>query len=115
MTRWLLDGVGALRGSLLLQLFVATLALGVLPFTLGLDASRAVVTYLSVQWAFRRRVGHCPRGHAVELIGAWRCPVCRLVHEGHGFAECPHCGEVPHAVNCACGLAVTSPLSGMNR
>lgn len=53
----------------------------------------------------------CPRGHSVELYGAFRCPRCKAVREGRAFDPCGICGSRSTHLDCArCGLAVKDPL-----
>lgn len=47
--------------------------------------------------------------HEVALLGAWRCPSCGLVREGHAFARC-RCGGRVAAVLCPCAMPVRNPL-----
>lgn len=113
MTRLLLGALGhgtplpTRRPSLLPLLVVAWL----LPLALIADAVLALWRYLRVRAVVSRPVAWCPRQHAVELWGAWTCAACGLTAEGHGFAPCRYCQEVPIAVFCACGLPAVSPLS----
>lgn len=69
-----------------------------------------LVLGLRLGWALRRAVAPCPRGHPVELAGSWECGTCGLVFPGHAFGPCPE-GHRDHAVQCACGLHVISPVS----
>ena len=54
----------------------------------------------------------CPRGHRVELYGAFRCPRCHAAREGRVFDPCPVCGARPAYIDCErCGLAVKAPIT----
>lgn len=115
MTSSLLEALGGVRGPLGLKLLAAIVVMLFIPLALLVDGLRAASSSIATWCSRRTRVAHCPRGHAVELIGAWKCPACHLVQEGHAFRPCPHCGEEPHAVLCACGLPVENPLSPVRR
>jgi hypothetical protein len=63
--------------------------------------------------AASRDVAHCRRcGHAQQLLGSWRCPVCKGVETTHAWARCSVCGtDVPAGfVGCdVCGEAIVNP------
>lgn len=112
MIRWLLDVLGSVRGSLLGQLFVALVVLGLMPVALVVDGLLRLWRVVRVRRVLAVQEVRCPRGHVVSLVSdSWTCPVCKLTHPGHGFASCPHCGTIPHAINCPCSLPVVNPLS----
>ena len=112
MSRWLLDVLGSVRGSLFGQLVVALVALGLMPPALIVDGMLLLCRIVRVRRVLAIEEVRCPRGHAVSLVSdSWTCPVCKLTHTGHGFAPCPHCGTIPHAINCPCCLPVVNPLS----
>jgi hypothetical protein len=52
----------------------------------------------------------CPRGHRVNVYGAFTCRRCRGSFEGHAFDPCPLCGARARFISCPrCGLAVKDP------
>lgn len=52
----------------------------------------------------------CPRGHAVESFGAFRCGKCQAVFEGHAFDPCPACAAKTKFVPCpTCALSIQDP------
>lgn len=61
----------------------------------------------------RMTAARCPAGHEVVLFGAWKCGHCPAVFDGHAWQDCPSCGERDHAISCACGRTVVSPISPM--
>ena len=111
MTSFLFTMLGSVRGSLMVHVVFASLALALLPVALVVDGIRLLMWSNKVRNALAQGSATCPRGHQVMLQGAWNCPACKLTHEGHGFQPCPCCGAVVHAINCPCGLPVTNPLS----
>ena len=68
-----------------------------------IDALRAA-TRLPRRFASTLR---CPRGHANDLFGVWRCR-CGAVVEGHAFrTTCPVCRQVTGWIACErCGLPI---------
>lgn len=111
MTGALLRSLGAVRGPILLRLSLTSLAAFLLPATLLLDAASWLRSCLRTASVLSKTEWHCPRGHVVGLLGgAWTCGACKFVLEGHGFAACPACGTVAHAIWCPCGLSVVNPL-----
>lgn len=115
MTVYLLDRLGEARGGLGRELGLGSLALLALPVALLIDA---VVALVHGQWErsiASADVAVCPGGHEVGLMGAWDCPRCRLVFEGHAFLPCPHCGAQAQAIGCPCGRVVVNPLSPPRR
>ncbi|MBI1797171.1 MAG: hypothetical protein HYR74_08980 [Candidatus Eisenbacteria bacterium] len=57
------------------------------------------------------RQARCPRGHAVEVYGAFACGKCGAAFEGHAFDPCPICGAKAHFIACpTCHLAIRDPL-----
>src|SRR2546425_5064358 len=59
---------------------------------------------------FARQV-RCPRGHTVEVYGAFACGKCGAAFEGHAFDPCPICGARARFINCpTCHLALRDPL-----
>ena len=115
MTRLLLDWLGKLRGPFLDQLLASSLILVALPMAMWIDIVRDTYRNLRAAQVLLSTQTSCPRGHVVKLRGAWQCPSCNLVSEGHAFSECPHCGDATHAVLCACGLPAVNPLSPVRR
>ena len=111
MSRWLLDVLGSVRGPLVAQFVMALIVLWLMPLALLVDALLLLARIVRVRRLMALYKVRCPKGHPVLLVDAWTCPACKLTHEGHGFSPCPHCGQIPHAINCPCGLPVTNPLS----
>lgn len=109
MTRWLLEALASLRGSVTTQVLTGSVVLMILPFTLLGD----MVLAWHKSWRIRRVLGedetHCPAGHVVELVGAFECPACKFRWEGHAFEPCPACGAMAHG-QCACGLTLPNVL-----
>lgn len=111
MTRRLLAVAAEAHVSSLVYLVVLCAILVVMPFTLAIDIIGTVRMRLRTREALATRRTTCPRGHPVDLAkGAFACPSCGLVHEGHAFAPCPHCGAVAAAISCPCGLPVRNPI-----
>ena len=100
-----------LHVPLLVHLGLALIALTLLPIMLSVDAALWFAHHAKVRSALSRRQTHCPRGHLVELVGAWECGSCHGTFEGQAWSSCPHCGTVTHSVRCPCGLCVISPIS----
>ena len=115
MTRFLVDVLGGVRGSLMAHVITASIVLLLLPIAIVVDGGLLLKWILKVRRALAQRTATCPRGHEVHLFGAWTCPSCKLTHEGHGFQPCPHCGAIMHAINCPCGLPVINPLTPVRR
>lgn len=113
MTRFLLTHLGHVRGSFGRQLLLALLVLGALPFSLFVDAARELWRQARIRHVLAEDAATCPRGHSVELVGAWQCH-CGYVWVGHGFADaCPVDGSRATYIFCPCGASIRNPLADL--
>lgn len=112
MTGAVLKVVTEAKGPLPLRAVLWTCALLFLPILVTVDVVGAVRRSRQRRAVLSMEVALCPAGHEVVLTGLWKCG-CGMSYDGHAFESCPHCGEVPHAVQCVCGRQVTNPLSGV--
>lgn len=113
MTAWLLELLGRMRGSLGRQVALSLIVLVVgLPVALFVDALRAYLRASRIARALAAAQTRCPRGHVVELVGAWQCG-CGYVWRGHAWESCPLEGTRAHYIYCACGCSVRSPIADL--
>lgn len=111
MTRRLLAALGELHAPVLAQVALALLAVPLLLPALAFDVVGVLARRARKRALLAKVEVACPRGHVVELTGAWSCGSCQGTFEGHAWSSCPHCGAVTHATSCPCGLSVVNPLS----
>lgn len=117
MTRRLLAAFGEVHGSVLLVVTACLVAIVLSPFAIGWDVVAAIFWRLRVASALGAETARCPAGHSVDLTGHWTCSACKLPFSGHAWQDCPHCGagSRAHAIACACGRVVVSPISPVRR
>jgi hypothetical protein len=110
MTRFVLNAARQLDGHPFAQFVGLVLLLCLLlPATL-IDALLALARLVFEAYWLSRATARCTRNHRVRLKGAFSCPTCKHESDQHGFAMCPHCGEVAYAIRCPCGASVPNPL-----
>lgn len=111
MTRALLVAVHDARLTAGVALAAYAFVALVLPVTMLFDALALLSRRRTVIRVLTASRAKCARGHAVDVgVGAFRCPTCGLVHEGHAFAQCPYCSTFAAAIYCPCGLPICNPL-----
>lgn len=109
MTRWLLDALADLRGGLMGKILIATASVPVFFLALVIDGLIAWHRRARLDNAIAERIVKCPRGHAVDTWGTWRCS-CNYRFSGSAWQPCPLDGAMPDFISCACGASVPSPV-----
>lgn len=110
MTKALLSWVASVKVSFTTRLILLGLTLGILPFTVAVDALRLVIGGMRERQLLSSGSVRCSCGREVELYGGWRCS-CGIIFEGNGFAKCPACGERSF-ISCPCSRSIKNPLRG---
>lgn len=111
MTGRILAGYADLHVSPLLRAALALPLLILLAVVGPLELLGHLRRALHERAVLRQRVAACDGDppHRIGLWGAWRCPGCGLVRQGHAFARC-RCGARVAAVTCPCSMPVLNPL-----
>ncbi|MFZ5477500.1 MAG: hypothetical protein ACOZNI_12060 [Myxococcota bacterium] len=109
MIRRVLEAYGELHVSPVVRVLLLPALLGLLVVLVPLALVQALVAEARERQVLSREEGRCEQDHSVSLTGAWRCPACALVRQGHAFARC-RCGARVAAVVCACSFPCRNPL-----
>ena len=111
MTALFVRGLGGPGLSPSARVASALVLMPLLPILLPVDLVLYALKFAWESIVLARSVASCPAGHVVALHGAFECPGCQLVREGHGFARCRYCRTRAEVVGCPCGRPILNPLA----